>query len=233
MKYTSHNLFIDGDNMCNGFFLARVMIPEKVKYKLRVAKDGTTLTYDLNNGGVQEQFPLQLGEGEYVISLFKNVKKNNYVNEGLIKIYPVFDSEYEPYLNSNQYVNFEGNTSLVHKAFELLGKSTDETISNVMTYICKNIVYDYVRAVLSKQGQLPDIARCYDKKMGICQDIAALTVALLRIDSVPARLVIGYCGDQYHAWTEIIKNDKWTLFDPTAIIKKEKVRKKYTTERWY
>lgn len=231
--YISHNLSIDPEHIANGYFYARIINPSDSKYKLRVSKNGTNLTYDINSLGIQETFPLQLGEGEYIVSLYKNVKKKNYINEGTIKMYPVFEDSYQPYLNSNQYVDYDGKTNIIQTALELLGKSVEETIDNIIDYICSNYYYDFVQAILRKQGQLPDISRCYEKKMGLCQDLAALTVALLRINKVPARLVIGYYGAQYHAWTEIIKNDKWELFDPTAEIRKDKKRKEYTTERWY
>jgi transglutaminase-like putative cysteine protease len=38
------------------------------------------------------------------------------------------------------------------------------------------------------------------KKSGICLDLAALVVALLRIMGIPAKLTIGMADRQYHAW---------------------------------
>ncbi len=66
----------------------------------------------------------------------------------------------------------------------------------------------------------------YDQKSGVCQDLAHLTVALLRAMSLPARYVSGYLHPdpdaeirqvsegQSHAWVEWWAGD-WFAWDPT------------------
>lgn len=71
-------------------------------------------------------------------------------------------------------------------------------------WISKNIVYDYVKAatVANKKGVYPDPAGCWRMHMGICQDISALTVNMLRAAGVTAYLCIGHADRNYHAWVE-------------------------------
>jgi transglutaminase-like putative cysteine protease len=66
----------------------------------------------------------------------------------------------------------------------------------------------------------------WDQGQGVCQDIAHLTVALLRENGLPARYVSGYLhpspragigqavAGQSHAWVEYWAGD-WVAADPT------------------
>lgn len=62
------------------------------------------------------------------------------------------------------------------------------------------------------------------KKAGVCQDIAQITIGLLRLKGVPARYVSGYLdvdnpeGElaESHAWVEFLAPDHtWVAYDPT------------------
>ena len=45
---------------------------------------------------------------------------------------------------------------------------------------------------------------------GICFDYAALMTGMLRSQSVPCKLVVGYAGDVYHAWISVYsEKDGW------------------------
>ena len=54
-------------------------------------------------------------------------------------------------------------------------------------------MYDYVKAATVAGGTLPDIDGCYEKKMGICQDLAALAACITQGRTLEerARLAIG------------------------------------------
>ena len=68
--------------------------------------------------------------------------------------------------------------------------------------------------------------------MGICQDLAAVTACMLRVQGVPARLVIGYADKYYHAWNTVVVNGEEVFFDPTHAVGAIDA-KKYQTERMY
>jgi transglutaminase-like putative cysteine protease len=70
--------------------------------------------------------------------------------------------------------------------------------------------------------------------MGICQDLSAMTCAMLRSQGVPARLMIGTLGvNTYHAWVMAVVNGEDKFFDPTAELNASSKTDTYTTERYY
>ncbi|MGD0374840.1 MAG: transglutaminase family protein [Streptosporangiaceae bacterium] len=87
-------------------------------------------------------------------------------------------------------------------------------------------VNDRVAYVPGATGVQTSAQEAWDKGQGVCQDIAHLTVALLREAGLPARYVSGYLhpqpeaepGDevegQSHAWVEYWTGE-WVACDPT------------------
>lgn len=94
-------------------------------------------------------------------------------------------------------------------------------------------MYDYVKAATVAGGTLPDIDGCYEKKMGICQDLAALAACMLRVQGVPTRLMVGYAGKMYHAWNSVVIDGEEVLYDPTLELSAIESGQTYTTERYY
>lgn len=96
-----------------------------------------------------------------------------------------------------------------------------EAYKAITAYVKHTIAYDYVKAtkvanMAQKSGILPDPQKCWETRLGICQDIASLTVIMLRAADLPARLVIGWAGKQYHAWVETVVGGKVYRFDHSA-----------------
>lgn len=71
-------------------------------------------------------------------------------------------------------------------------------------WVSKNIIYDYVKAakVAKLTGINPDPVACWATHRGICQDIAALTVIMLRAAGIRCYLCVGHVGGVYHAWVQ-------------------------------
>ena len=69
--------------------------------------------------------------------------------------------------------------------------------------------------------------------MGICQDLSAVTAAMLRTMGIPGRLIIGYADDNYHAWTQTVVDGNDEFFDPTAAVGGINSVKTYSVERYY
>lgn len=203
------------------------------KYKLRIIKDSMVFTYDIFKK--YQTYPLQMDEGEYIICLYKNIIRTKYSLQDKIKI-KIEQSKY--YLYPNIYVNYANLKDIFVLAQNLKKQDTNKTIQNIKKYIPKNFKYNYIKAlqVRSKKNILPNIQECFNTKLGVCQDLAAITVALFRINKIPAKLIIGYIKNQYHSWTEYYDNQKqkWILFDPTQAIFNTKIKlKDYNIERWY
>ncbi|KAA5823536.1 transglutaminase family protein [Algibacter amylolyticus] len=59
----------------------------------------------------------------------------------------------------------------------------------------------------------------YNKKCGVCRDLAHLGIALCRSLSIPARMVVGYLHElkpmDMHAWFEAYVGGRWYTFDAT------------------
>ena len=200
------------------------------KQKIRIIKDGITYTYNIGNEF--EIFPLQMGDGLYTIKLYVNVSAKKYYTDGFAKIDVKLKNGYCPYLYGNQYVDCSF-TDIINESRKLFGElSIPDKISSVKKYITTEYEYDYIKAFLIKIGELPDIKRCYENKMGVCQDLAGLTAVMLRSIGIPCKLVIGYADNMYHAWNEILIDGEWEIFDPTKAIQGSIINS-YSKERWY
>lgn len=55
---------------------------------------------------------------------------------------------------------------------------------------------------------------------GVCQDFSHVMIALLRMDGIPARYVVGMMlGEgESHAWVEVLCGDRWYGLDPTNLL---------------
>lgn len=84
----------------------------------------------------------------------------------------------------------------------------------ITKYVSDHFVYDFVRAItIPKRNGLPDVARCWNQRMGICLDIAAMTTGMLRAVTIPANLIIGWADGKYHAWVEARIDGQKLLYD--------------------
>jgi transglutaminase-like putative cysteine protease len=88
-------------------------------------------------------------------------------------------------------------------------------------------VRSQVRYMTGATGVLTDAQEAWDQGQGVCQDMAHVTVALLRAAGLPARYVSGYLhadpeaepgqtiAGQSHAWAEYWAGS-WLACDPTS-----------------
>lgn len=233
-KKSDGKMILDLTNTSEGYFMAAVSKKTSHRMKLRVTKDGETLTYDLNGDGDYEVFPLQLGSGKYEISLYENVSGKKYSSAGKISIKVTLTREDGAFLYPNQYVKYTELTKAVKVANEMCaGKNEKEVYTLIRKYIMDNYGYDFIKSVTVAAGELPDIDGCYEKKMGVCQDLSALMVCMLRSQGIPARLMIGYADKNYHAWTVTSVAEKEVFFDPTAALNAISKPVSYSVERYY
>ena len=223
-------LIIDSSHANQGYVMCSISAPTNHRLKMRVSYGKVQLTYDLDNSGVYETFPLQLGSGKYEFSLFENVSGSKYSSEGKISISVQLDDENAAFLVPNQYVDYVQTTPAVLKSDELA------TQGDIYNTVCKFMVdefdYDFIRAKTISPGELPDIDNCFENRAGICQDLSAVMVCMLRVQGIPAKLMIGYADKYYHAWTVAVVDGQEIFFDPTAAIGCLDA-KKYQIERFY
>jgi transglutaminase-like putative cysteine protease len=105
---------------------------------------------------------------------------------------------------------------------DLRGLSPDETAEAISSRVRSRVTY-----MPGATGAWTDAQEAWDKGQGVCQDMAHVTVALLRAAGLPARYVSGYLhadpaagpgttvAGQGHAWVEYWTGS-WTACDPTS-----------------
>ena len=208
----------------------------KKRLKLRIASGSQTYTYDLNQNGEFEVFPLQMGSGNYSVRVFEQVKGSQYSGVSSLSFSADIENENLPYLYPNQYVRYDGDSSVIAQSQAICeGLDSDQKKADaVERYVSTKFMYDYMGALRVQDAgtYLPDVEKTLKSKSGICFDFAAIVCCMLRTQGIPTKLVIGYADRAYHAWNQVYIDGSWQLIDTTARITGTKVGR-YTPERWY
>lgn len=224
---------VDASNLSEGFVMVKYTGGKNVRIKVQITKTGgTTYTYNLNNTGSYETFPLTEGDGTYAIKVYENTSGTKYATAYSTSVTMKLRDPFLPFLYANQYVNFTANSTAVAKAKEITqGKTTDiSKVEAIFNWVTTNFTYDYDLAANPPTGYLPNVDKVMASKKGICFDYSAVMAAMLRSQGIPCKLVIGYAGTVYHAWINVyiqgvgwvdkviyFDGKDWTLMDPTFV----------------
>lgn len=210
-----------------------------VKVKLMIIKDKEKYTYNIKSNEEYVNFPLQLGNGKYIVNIYENTtgKKykqvfSNFANVNIIESNQVF-------VNSVQGIEWSNNNKAIKLASNIINDNIESSdrdkVTAIYQYIVKNITYDYNKAENLKYDYLPNIDNTLKSGTGICYDYASLLASMLRSASIPTKLVKGYSAhtDVYHAWNEIYIADenKWIVVDTTYDAYLNQNNKKYDLEK--
>ena len=229
--YKNDKAAVDASNLGEGFLSVKYTGGKTVKIKVQITKTGgTTYTYNLNNAGNFETFPVTEGDGDYTVKVFENTTGDKYATAYSTTVSVKLRDQFLPFLYTNQYVNFTSESKVVAKAAELTKGKTDDLakVTEIYHYAVNNITYDYELAKTVQSGYLPDVDAVMAKGKGICFDYAAVMSAMLRSQGIPCKLVVGYAGKTYHAWINVyiagtgwvdnliqFDGKTWSLMDPT------------------
>ena len=214
--------------------------------KIMVVIKGPTYTpqeknqyqYYLRTDGEYDVLPLSDGNGEYNITVHKNISGTKYSTVLSASVNAQLTDEFAPFLRPNQYVNFTEDSEVVSMAQSLISAKEAETgtaldnlgkVGLVYEWVVTNLTYDFNRAKTVQPGYLPDVDSVMAEKKGICFDYAALMASMLRSQGVPVKLVVGYTSQGvYHAWINVWSEEGgwvegmiyfdgkiWKLMDPT------------------
>ena len=214
------NSWLDESNVDKGIISVKYDVKAKVQTKLVIAKAEEKYTYDLTVGKQAEVFPLQLGNGNYTVSIVEQVSGNKYrvIHTDTIKL-ELSNSE-TVYLNSIQNVNWNDTNQAVQKAKELTKnvKTDTEKVTIIYNYVINNIKYDHKLAANVSSDYTPQIDQTLSSKKDICYGYSTLFAAMLRSVEIPTKLVMGTTSyvDTYHAWNEVYVNKKWITIDTTV-----------------
>lgn len=237
--YANTKASIDASNLGEGYVIVKYTGGKDVRIKVQVIKEGgATYTYNLNNQGYTEVFPLTEGNGKYTIKVLENVSGTSYALAHSVTVTLSLRNDYLPYLYANQYVNFNSSSNVVSKAAEIVnsaGATTDlAKVQAIFDFVTKNFSYDYNLASSVQSGYLPSVDKVLESKKGICFDYAAVMASMLRSQNIPCKLVVGYAQTTpqptYHAWINVyiagtgwvdqviyFDGTNWTLMDPTFV----------------
>lgn len=227
----SQNAVIDYSNTSDGYIMVKYTGSTSKKLKAQVfGPSGTTYTYDLS-GGIWATFPLSDGNGDYKVTVYRNISGTKYSIVLSTSFSVSLRDEFAPFLRPNQYVNYSTNAQKTIAKAKVLcsGKAAPlDKVDAVYNFVVKTLTYDKREAASVKSGYLPVLDKVLAKKSGICFDYAALMTAMLRSQEVPCKLVIGYAGTAYHAWISVYSpksgwidaaiyfdGDTWKRMDPT------------------
>jgi len=220
---------IDYSNIAHGYVMVNYTAQTTQRLKVQIKGPTTTYTYNVT-AGQWEVFPLSDGNGTYRITVYRNVSGNKYAAVLSLTTAVTLANEFEPFLHSNQYVNYDAAPNTVAKAAELTGGIADplKKVEVVYDYVVKSLSYDKALAASVKSGYLPVLDTVLESKKGICFDYAALMTGMLRSQNIPCKLVVGYAGKAYHAWISVwsedtgwvdgiiwFDGDSWQRMDPT------------------
>ncbi len=211
---------------------------ERCKVVTRL-EGGKMYQYDVPQGECEMVFPLTQGNGTYVVYLCKNTAGNKYSVLESVNITLELENDLETFLCSNQIIKWDRQNEAIRKAYALTRdmNGDEDKIEAIYDYMVKNFSYDYdkmenIDKISSESAYVPDIEATYAAKMGICYDISALTAAMLRSVSIPAKVVTGYSSNtvNYHAWNRIyfLRKKDWRTVDITYDIDMYKDGKRYS-----
>lgn len=207
------------------------------KLKVMVEKSGKKVTYDLKNDGTTENFPLQMGDGEYKVSVLENIAGTKYKFISSEQVSLSLNNDNQVYLASVQNINWNYEMAAIKKAAELTkGLKTDtEKIGAIYQYLISNVTYDYDKLATLRNDYVPNIDNIIASGKGICYDYSSVFAAMLRSQGIPAKLVKGYTPsvNGYHAWNEIYNSEtgKWTVVDTTYDAEMKSSKMKYSMEK--
>lgn len=202
---------IDYSNTADGYVMVR--FKEEITKRLKVQVKGPTTTYTYNiTQNEWETFPLSDGNGDYQVALYENAEGSKYALVQSVSVSVELEDEFAPFIRPNQYVDYADATETIQIAARLTAGKEEELdkVKAVYEYVITNIAYDKELAESVQSGYLPDLDKVLEKKKGICFDYAALMTGMLRSQSVPCKLVVGYAGEAYHAWISVYtEKDGW------------------------
>ncbi len=228
VTYGNQSAVIDASHTSDGYVMIKYTGGAK-RIKVRITKD-TQYTYDLNVSGAYETFPFTEGSGTYTVTIFEQVEGTMYAQLVNQSISVSLSNDKLPFLYPNQFCNYSAASNVVAVSDTVCAGLTDplQKVAAVYLYAVDNLTYDYNKAATVQSGYLPNVDNTLASRNGICFDYAALMVAMLRLQDIPAKLVIGYTNNTYHAWVSVYTDEQgwidnviffngsdWRFMDPT------------------
>ncbi len=209
---------INRSQVSNGVVGISYISTQNKKVKVMVSKGSQKYTYDLKENG---KFPLQLGNGEYTVSVLENVSDNKYTAVKSEKVKLTSANANAVYLQSIDMISWNEEMQSIKKAKELTqGLKTDkEKATAIYKFVAGKIKYDNNKAKTVVTGYIPSIDVTLNTSQGICFDYSVLYASMMRSVGVPTKVIMGHNKDivEYHAWNEVFlsESNQWVVMDTT------------------
>lgn len=211
---------------------------QEKKMKLVVQLGTERYIYNLFNNEEYINYPLQLGDGSYTVSIYENTSGTKYKKLSSKSQYVTREDENDVYLQSVLEINWEVEDESIVLADELVAAALEEkkealpvdkqasavlteteVINELYTYVIENIKYDYDKINGLDYSYVPTNDDTLEVKAGICYDYSSLLASMLRSQGIPAKMAKGYANTSsvYHAWNEVYLSDedRWVVVDST------------------
>ena len=126
---------VDASNLAGGFLSVAYTGKKDVRIKVQISKTGgTTYTYNLNNTGTAETFPLTEGDGTYGVKVFENTTGTKYAQAFSTSVELTLRHEFLPFLYPNQYVKFTEDSQTTKKGADFTQSCTKDMDKLVVIY---------------------------------------------------------------------------------------------------
>ena len=195
--------------------------------KLLISLGDRVATESQNSSGEWQRHNLYFGRGSYIFILCENVSGNKY--KKLAELHAGITSDCKDnWLKPNDHVVFDTASRITALADSICSDAdSQQTIfRRICSYIERNYAFDYIAGYkIAKLDYevLPDIDHLLDTRMGICKDLSAAVVAMLRSQGVPTVLAYGFGDGKPHAWVVAEVDGRTKVYDPTAVVTGAKV----------
>ena len=219
---------IDTSTADEGYFTVCYDEIANVKMKVGVSYEGKTEFFDYTPE-TEATYSFNKGEGNYTISLYRNVRGTSYAKVTSTRASVELDNGLAPYLTSTTEITFEEGDEVSNIAAQLCdGMETDtDKIVAIHNYIAGNFEYDHSFAEAVKDGRIknytPDTAEILATQKGVCYDFSALFAAMCRSQGIACAVSKGYVANGYHAWNMVWVDGEWIALDLTASISRNLV----------
>ncbi|HPF87707.1 MAG TPA: transglutaminase-like domain-containing protein [Candidatus Limiplasma sp.] len=232
--YEKDGVVIDASNVSQGYVAVKYTEQTDGDLLVKIVRGSSTHTYYLNSSNEYEVYSFQDGNGKYTVQVYRQVKGSQYTKVYSKEISVAMEEENDPFLYPNQYVWYTADSTAVSISLELCKDATTdkEKIEILSDYVMRALAYDHIKARTVKSGYVPDIDEVLAKKKGICFDYSAVFACMLRVQNIPAKLIIGYADKYYHAWNRVWVDGEWERYDLTFADSGTEISK-YTQEAFY
>lgn len=127
---------------------------------------------------------------------------------------PVSEGDWLDYIRPSRYCESDRLGPLARSQFA--GLAGRELLDAVSSWVGSEIAY-----VPGSSRPIDGAVSTLLSRSGVCRDFAHLTVALLRANGIPARIVSVYAPGlepmDFHAVAEALLDDRWYVVDPTCL----------------